>query len=371
MEEHVHSEYSNIAIDHARSPRNMGLMPVFDGHGSVTGSCGDSMDMWIRVQDDEIAEARFSTDGCGSSIACGSMATQLARTRSLAGMALLRPRDILDAFDGFPDESAHCAELAVDALHAACQDYFRSIPTGSVNRKFLVVSGKGGVGKSTVAMHLAKRLCERGAQVGVLDADIHSPSLPTLLGVGSVFLERTGDRLMAHEHDGLKIMSMAFLSPDPDRAVVLRGPRKTMLVRQFLREIDWGKLDAMVVDTPAGTGDELLTVVKSAGALEGAVVVCTPRDVALQGARRSVAFCREMGVPVLGLLENMAGTRCPSCGHVANGSGAGRKLSLELGVPFLGSLPLDPDPESDESGFAAAIAASLDPLIEKGVEAER
>ena len=371
MEEHVHSDYSSIAIDHARSPRNMGLMPVFDGHGSVNGSCGDSMDMWIRVQDDRIAEARFSTDGCGSSTACGSMATEMARSRSLAGMALLRPRDILDAFDGFPEESAHCAELAIDALHAACQDYFRSIPMGTLSRKFLVVSGKGGVGKSTVAMHLAKRLRASGAKVGILDADIHSPSLPTLLGAGPVFLERTGDRFLAHEHGGFKIMSMAFLSPDPDRAVVLRGPRKTMLVRQFLREIDWGKLDAMVIDTPAGTGDELLTVVKSAGALEGAIVVCTPRDVALLGARRSVAFCREMDVPVIGLLENMSGADCPGCGLVANVGGAGRKLSIELGVPFLGSLAMDPDPDSPASGFASAIAALLDPVVTAGAAVAR
>jgi Mrp family chromosome partitioning ATPase len=371
MEEHVHSEYSSLAIDHARSPRNMGLMPVFDGHGSVTGSCGDSMDMWIRVKDDEITEARFSTDGCGSSTACGSMATELARSRSLAGMALLRPRDILDAFDGFPDESAHCADLAIDALHAACQDYFRSIPMGTLSRKFLVVSGKGGVGKSTVALHLAKRLRASGAMVGVLDADIHSPTLPILMRTGAVFLERTGDRLLAHEHDGFKIMSMAFLSPDPDRAVVLRGPRKTMLVRQFLREIDWGKLDAMVIDTPAGTGDELLTVVKSAGALEGAMVVCTPRDVALLGARRSIAFCREMGVPVLGLLENMSGTVCSRCGHVAGGSSAGQELATELGVPFLGSLPLDSDPDAPSSNFASGIGVLLDPIVAKGMGVSR
>ncbi len=366
MEEHVHSEFSSIAIDHARSPRNMGIMPVFDGHGSVAGSCGDSMDMWIRVQDDEIVDARFATDGCGSSIACGSMTTELARSRSLAGIAMLCPKDVLEALAGFPDESAHCAELAVDALKAACQDYFRSIPMGGISRKFLVVSGKGGVGKTTVAVHLARRLRNSGAKVGLLDADIHGPSVPSLLGTGPVFLEKNGDRLMAHDHAGIKVVSMGFLVPDLDRAVTLRGPRKTMLVRQFLREVDWGDIDAMVVDTPPGTGDELLTVVKSAGPIEGAIVVATPQEVSIVGARRAIAFCREMDVPVIGVLENMAGVRCAHCGNSTGGGWATRKMTEELGVPFLGSLPTDPrQGGADSQEFDLALGAILDEVLSR------
>ncbi|MBK8804382.1 MAG: P-loop NTPase [Fibrobacteres bacterium] len=363
MDEHVHSEFSAIAIDHARSPRNRGFLPVFDGHASISGSCGDSMDMWIRVEDGEIADLRFSTDGCGSSIACGSMATELAKGRSLAGIAIMRPRDVLDRFQGFPHESAHCAELAIDSLKAACQDYFRSIPMGSIARKILVLSGKGGVGKSTVALHLAKRLRAAGSKVGILDADIHSPTLPSLMKIGPVSLQRSGDRLVAHDHEGLRLMSMAFLSPSPDQAVILRGPRKTMLVRQFLREVDWGELDAMVIDTPSGTGDELLTVVKSAGALEGAVVVCTPQEVAISGARRSIAFCREMGVPLLGLVENMSGTRCPRCGHVAGAASVGQELARELDLPFLGSVPTEPEISAPSPTFEADLAAILDPVV--------
>ena len=363
MVEHVHSAFSSIAIDHARSPRNLGIPPLFDGHGSVSGSCGDSMDMWIRVVDDRIAEARFATDGCGSSIACGSMATELVRAKPLAGITLLRPRDVLDALQGFPEESAHCAELAVDTLKAALQDYFRSMPIGRISRKFLVVSGKGGVGKSTVAVHLAKRLKHAGAKAGLLDADIHGPSVPVLLGTGPVFLERSGDRLLAHDQDGIKSMSMGYLSPDPDTAVSLRGPRKTMLVRQFLREVDWGDIDALVVDTPPGTGDELLTVVKSAGVLEGAIVVTTPQELALAGARRSIAFCREMGVPVLGLIENMSGRGCAPCDDAA-GSEAGKRLADDAQVCFLGNIPFDAGVEGGQSAsFDLAIGAILDRLV--------
>ncbi len=313
------------------------------------------MDMWIRVQEDQIEDVGFSTDGCGSSLACGSMATEMAKGRSLAGIALLRPRDVLDRFQGFPEESAHCAQLAVDTLKAACEDYFRSTPMGLVTRKILVLSGKGGVGKSTVALHLARWLHGRGSKVGILDADIHSPTIPVLMGMSQVPLERSGDRLLPHRHDGIKVMSMAFLSPDPDQAVILRGPRKTMLVRQFLREIDWGELDAMVIDTPAGTGDELLTVVKSAGTMEGAVVVCTPHDVAISGARRSIGFCREMGVPVLGLVQNMSGIACSRCGHQEGGSESGKRLADELGIPFLGSLPRYPEILLPPPSFSTAL----------------
>ena len=214
-----------------------------------------------------------------------------------------------------------------------------------VGRKILVLSGKGGVGKSTVAANLALALAAAGRRVGLLDVDIHGPSIPQLLRVDGAGIPPSGDVLqpVAAAH-GLKVMSIGFLLANRDDAVIWRGPLKMSVIRQFLADVDWGPLDVLVVDCPPGTGDEPLSVVQLLGDADGAVVVTTPQDLAVADVRRCVRFCEQLNLPVLGVIENMSGFVCPACGHRTDifRSGGGRAMAADLGVPFLGSVPVDP-----------------------------
>lgn len=201
-----------------------------------------------------------------------------------------------------------------------------------------VASGKGGVGKSTVAANLAMALHHMGLRTGLLDADIYGPSVPLMFGLGTVDPQTTPLPL---EKYGLKLMSMGFLV-SPEQAVIWRGPKVAQAVQAFLAKIHWGELDALVVDLPPGTGDAQLTLSQSAP-LTGAVIVTTPGEVSLIDARKGVKMFREVRVPILGIIENMsyyvdgAGRRTSIFGM-----GGGMKLALESGVPFLGELPIDP-----------------------------
>ena len=218
---------------------------------------------------------------------------------------------------------------------------------GRIRRKIMVLSGKGGVGKSTVAVNLAMALAMAGKRVGLLDVDIHGPSVPKLLGlVGAPVSSQDGVLLPVKTSCGdgtLSVMSIGFLLQERDDAVIWRGPLKHAAIKQFLGEVDWGELDYMVVDAPPGTGDEPLAVAQLVGKAAGAVVVTTPQEVAVQDVRRCVAFCREVGVPVLGVVENMSGFTCPRCGELTTifGAGGGRKMAEEMAVPYLGSIPIE------------------------------
>ncbi len=205
-----------------------------------------------------------------------------------------------------------------------------------------VASGKGGVGKSTVAVNLALALAGRGARVGLLDADIYGPSIPLMMGVNerpSVDAERR--RLLPFERHGVRFMSLGFLV-DPDSAVIWRGPMVMKAIEQLLGDVDWGELDVLVVDMPPGTGDAQLTLSQRVR-LAGAVIVTTPQDVALADAVKGVAMFRKVGVPVLGIVENMSHFECPHCGERTDvfGAGGGRREAERLGVPLLGEIPLD------------------------------
>ncbi len=214
-----------------------------------------------------------------------------------------------------------------------------------VNHKILVLSGKGGVGKSTVAVNVAISLAMAGKKVGLLDVDIHGPSIPKLLGLedqrptvveGTIFPTIFEDKL--------KVMSLAFFLPRQDDAVIWRGPLKMGLIKQFLRDVEWGKLDYLIIDSPPGTGDEPLSVVQLVGDASGAVVVTTPQEIALSDVRKSISFCRTVGLRVLGVVENMSGFVCPECGARTEifKSGGGESMAKEMGVPFLGRIPIDP-----------------------------
>ena len=208
-------------------------------------------------------------------------------------------------------------------------------------RKLLAVaSGKGGVGKSTVAANLAVALAKAGYRVGLLDADIYGPSVPTLLGIeGRARLE--GNRLQPADAHGIKALSMGMMT-DPKKAIVWRGPMASSALVQMVEQCDWGVLDVLVIDLPPGTGDVQLTLAQKLKP-DGALIVSTPQDLALIDARRAVAMFGEVGVKVLGLVENMSGYCCPACGHVSDpfGAGGAEAEAVAMGAPFLGRVPLD------------------------------
>jgi ATP-binding protein involved in chromosome partitioning len=204
-----------------------------------------------------------------------------------------------------------------------------------------VASGKGGVGKSTVAANLAIALARDGAKVGLLDVDIHGPSVPIMFGID----ERpvvVGNRIRPFEKFGIRLMSLGFIL-EQDTPVIWRGPMVMRAIEQMLGDVDWGALDVMVLDMPPGTGDAQLTVLQKI-AVSGAVIVTTPQDVALIDARKGLAMFRKLEAPVLGIVENMSVFVCPSCGHESHifRSGGGERTARELDVPFLGGVPLDP-----------------------------
>lgn len=209
-----------------------------------------------------------------------------------------------------------------------------------VDAVIAVASGKGGVGKSTTAVNLALGLRDLGLKVGMLDADIYGPSLPKLLAIREKPQTIGGTRLKPIERYGLTVMSIGFLI-DEETPMIWRGPMVMSAITQMLREVEWGKLDVMVVDMPPGTGDAQLTMAQQVP-LKGAVIVSTPQDLALIDARRGVAMFKRVNVPVLGVVENMSFFLCPSCGTRSDifGHGGARKEAERLGVPFLGEVPL-------------------------------
>jgi Mrp family chromosome partitioning ATPase len=214
-----------------------------------------------------------------------------------------------------------------------------------IRHKIMVMSGKGGVGKSTVAINLAASLALRGYQVGILDADLHGPDVPRMLGIEGQHLISSGNGVEPVEvFAGFKAVSMALLGQEPDKAIIWRGPLKHSAIKQFLGGVNWGDLDFLFIDLPPGTGDEPLSVSKLIQQVDGAVIVTTPQDVALLDSRKAVSFSKQINIPVLGIVENMSGMACPHCGEKINlfKIGGGEKAAAELGVPFLGRIPIDP-----------------------------
>ncbi len=214
-----------------------------------------------------------------------------------------------------------------------------------IGRKLLVLSGKGGVGKSTVAANLAISLAMTGKSVGLLDVDIHGPSIPRLLGLEGHQLQAHGTEIVPVDIGGdLKVMSIGFLLGSPEDAVIWRGPMKFGVIRQFLGEVEWGELDYLIIDAPPGTGDEPLSVAQLIGDGAAAVLVTTPQELSTADVRRSVSFCRKLSLPIAGIIENMSGLICPHC----NGridvfkTGGGASLAREMNVPLLGAIPIDP-----------------------------
>ncbi len=184
-----------------------------------------------------------------------------------------------------------------------------------VDHKIMVMSGKGGVGKSSIAANIAVGLSLKGKQVGLLDIDIHGPSIPRIVGLEGIPLKQSEEGMMPVEYsNNLKVMSIGFLIRDKKDAVIWRAPLKHSLIRQFLTDVRWGDLDYLIIDCPPGTGDELISIAQLLEGADGAVIVTTPQDVALNDVRKSISFCRHVQLPVIGVIENMSGFICPHCG---------------------------------------------------------
>ena len=222
-----------------------------------------------------------------------------------------------------------------------------------VDRKILIMSGKGGVGKSTVTVNLANALLAKGFTVGVLDTDIHGPNIPKMFGCEGSILQSNEDGtsiLPVCPRDGLKVVSMSFALNDPDQAIIFRGPMKLGVIKQFLADVEWGSLDYLLIDSPPGTGDEQLAVCQSVPDLTGCILVTTPQQVAILDAKKSVNFARQLNTPVLGLVENMSYLICPDCGkHIpVFGTDGGKNLCKEMDIPFLGGIPMELGLQQDE-----------------------
>jgi Mrp family chromosome partitioning ATPase/predicted Fe-Mo cluster-binding NifX family protein len=216
----------------------------------------------------------------------------------------------------------------------------------TIRHKILVLSGKGGVGKSTVAVNLAVALAQEGFRTGLLDVDFHGPSVPLLLNMtGQLLKAEEGGILPLESPYGIKVISLGFALGRSDEAVIWRGPMKMGVIKQFLTDVQWGELDYLVVDFPPGTGDEPLSVAQLIPESDGAVIVTTPQDLSLQDVRKSINFCRQLKIPILGVIENMSGLLCPHCQKTIDlfKSGGGEAMAADMGVTFLGRIPLDPE----------------------------
>jgi len=214
-----------------------------------------------------------------------------------------------------------------------------------IKHQILVLSGKGGVGKSSTAVNLAVWLSMQNKKVGLLDIDIHGPSIPKLLNLEGRKLQGREDRIEPIPYsDTLKVISIGFLIQDENAALIWRGPMKHNVIKQFVSEVSWGDLDYLIVDCPPGTGDEPLSIVQLLGKADGAVVVTTPQQLAVVDVKKCITFCKQLNLPVLGIIENMSGFVCPRCGEKTDvfKSGGGELMANQMDVPFLGRIPIDP-----------------------------
>lgn len=258
--------------------------------------------------------------------------------------------------------SESCSGSCSTCSKGNCDDKLKRNLAG-IKHKILVLSGKGGVGKSTVAASLALTLAQKGAKVGLLDVDFHGPSQPTLFSLRSASVEGDENGLFPAEIHGLKIFSIGIVLEDADKAVIWRGPAKIGVLKQLLEDVQWGDLDYLVLDFPPGTGDEVLSACQMITGDTKALIVTTPQEVALADCRKCVDFCRQVGVPIAGIIENMSGFVCPDCGHRHEifSSGGGQALATLAEAPLLAQIPLDPEflKRADSGNIAGALENSV------------
>ncbi len=247
-----------------------------------------------------------------------------------------------------------------------------------IKNKIFVLSGKGGVGKSSVSANLAASLSKKGYKTGLMDVDVHGPSIAQMLGLTELLDMSDNKLLLPKQVNGnLKVVSVQALMQDKDQAIIWRGPAKTGMIRQFVSSVDWGELDFLIIDAPPGTGDEPLTVVQTIPEALG-IIVTTPQEVALADIRKSISFCKTVHLKTLGIVENMAGFKCPHCNEAIDlfSSGGGEKTAKAQGLTFLGSIPFDTDVVvSGDSGVPIMLqdretnfSKSFDPIVDNILE---
>jgi Mrp family chromosome partitioning ATPase len=268
-------------------------------------------------------------------------------------------------------------------VERAQQDKMIAGNLAKIKRKILVMSGKGGVGKSTVAAYLALLLSRKGFKVGLLDVDLHGPSIARLINVKGGLEMKHGEQVVRPYSfsENLSVVSIDMLMGDKDTAVIWRGPLKISAIRQFISDIEWGALDFLIVDSPPGTGDEPLTVAQTIPDAE-ALIVTTPQEISLADVRKSIDFCRQVKLHLVGLVENMSGLKCPHCQEKVDlfGTGGGKALAESSGVPLLQEIPINPEMvRHGDAGDLEALAERSDldvtaayfELVEKLVEMNR
>ncbi|MBO4551661.1 MAG: Mrp/NBP35 family ATP-binding protein [Candidatus Methanomethylophilaceae archaeon] len=227
----------------------------------------------------------------------------------------------------------------------SAEDFKLQESLGKIKHVIIVMSGKGGVGKSTVSSNIAATLSMMGYQTGIMDVDITGPNIPKMFGIEDERLDVVDEKLIpVLVPPSLKVVSMAFLLPSKDDAVVWRGPVKMTAIRQFIEDVNWGDLDYLVVDMPPGTGDEAISIIQLIPKADGMVIVTTPQDVALLDSRKSITFSAQANIPIIGLIENMSGFVCPHCGKTTDifKSGGGVATAKNMNIQFLGAVPIEP-----------------------------
>ena len=241
------------------------------------------------------------------------------------------------------------------------EDFKLQESLGKIKHIIIVMSGKGGVGKSTVSSNIAMALSMKGYQTGIMDVDITGPNIPKMFGVEYEQLDVQDESLIpVLVPPSLKVISMEFLLPNKDSAIVWRGPVKGTAIRQFIEDVKWGDLDYLVVDMPPGTGDEAISVAQLMKKADGIVLVTTPQDVALMDCRKTVTFSAQVEIPIIGLIENMSGFVCPHCGEITEifKSGGGVATAKNMNIQFLGKIPIEPKiVDSGDSGMPIVIDA--------------
>jgi Mrp family chromosome partitioning ATPase len=260
------------------------------------------------------------------------------------------------------------------AARQKLEDEAIKLSLSKIKHKIFVLSGKGGVGKSSVSANLAASLSKKGYKTGLMDVDVHGPSIAQMLGLTEL-LDMSDNKMLLPKqvNENLKVVSVQALMQDKDQAIIWRGPAKTGRIRQFVSSVDWGDLDFLIIDAPPGTGDEPLTVVQTIPEALG-VIVTTPQEVALADIRKSISFCKTVHLKTLGIVENMASFKCPHCNEAIDlfSSGGGEKTAKAQGLTFLGSIPFDTDVvKSGDSGVPLMLqdketnfSKSFDPIVE-------
>jgi len=295
--------------------------------------------MAISLEAAQAALSRVNAPDVGQPITDLGMVRGLAVQGDVVGLTLVIP---LADYPGKEPLASAAREALKQAGAASININWDINPLPLVDNIILVMSGKGGVGKSTVATNLTMALHRAGHRVGLLDADIYGPSIPTMMGVAGRPISQDGKRIEPLQRFGVKLMSIGFLLEDPKSAVIWRGPMLHGALLQFMKDVNWGKLDFLLLDLPPGTGDVALTLSQRAK-ITGAVVVTTPQEVALQDVYKSVAMCKKVEIPVLGVVENMSYFEDPSgARHKLFGEGGGQLIADFAEAPLLGKLPLDP-----------------------------